>query len=146
MTLNSVAMFPPSYIIVQNSLTSVSASATTDLTWTNVSNLGLTVSSTSITIPIVGVYVLSGKVSTTTALTSTCSLIIKAYYGITWTPIAQYQLSSLGAGCDFNMVPFTLAVGLPNQYIKITFVNGMTSAVSLSTAATLSFVNITRIA
>ena len=139
-------MFPPSYIIVQNSLASVSASATTDLTWTTVSNLGITFSGTAITIPTVGVYVLSGKVSINTALTSTCSFKIQAYYGISWTTIAYYQLSSLGTNSDFNMVPFTLAVGLPNQYIKITFINGMSSAVTLNTSATLSFFNVSRIA
>ena len=146
MTLNSVVVPTPSYIMVQNSLGSVLASATTDLTWTSVSNLGITVSSTSLTIPTVGVYIFSGKVSMTTALTANCRFNVKAYYGITWTTIAQYQFSSLGAGSDFNMVNFTLGVALPNQYIKITFINGMTSAVSLSTAATLSFFNITRIA
>ena len=41
MTLNSVAMPTPSYIMVQNSLASVLASSTTDLTWTSVSNLVL---------------------------------------------------------------------------------------------------------
>ena len=64
----------PAYIMLQNSLTSVLASSTTDVTWTNVSNLGITVSSQSITIPTIGVYVLSGKVSINTALTATISL------------------------------------------------------------------------
>ena len=41
-------------------MASVVASSTTDLTWTSVSNLGFTVSSTIITIPTIGVYVLSG--------------------------------------------------------------------------------------
>ena len=82
----------------------------------------------------------------TTALTANCSFNVKALYGMTWNTIAQYQLSSLGAGCDFNMANFTLGVALPNQNIKITFINNMLSAVSLNTAATLSFSNITRIA
>ena len=44
------------------------------------------------------------------------------------------------------MVNFTLGVALPNQNIQISFINDMLSAVSLNTAATLSFFNITRIA
>ena len=118
LTLNSVVMPTTSYIMVQNTLASVLASSTTDITWTTVSNMGITFSGSTITIPTVGVYVLSGKVSMNTALIANCSFNVKAYYGITWTTIAQYQLRSLGAGGDFNMVNFTLGVALPNQYIK----------------------------
>ena len=77
LTLNSVVMPTPSYIMVQNTMASVPASLTTDLTWTTVSNLGITCSSTTIIIPTTGVYVLSGKVSMTTALTANCCFNIK---------------------------------------------------------------------
>ena len=87
----------------------------------------------------------SGKISMTTALTAASFFYLEAYLSLSWTIIAKYQVSSLGASSDFNMVNFLYMVGLPNMTFKITFVNGNASAVTMSTVASASFFTITKI-
>ena len=88
----------------------------------------------------------SGKINMTTALTSSSFLYLQTYILLSWTIIAKYQLSSLGASCDFNMVNFIYMVGLPNTSFKLAFVNGNASAVTLSTVASASLLSVTRTA
>ena len=82
----------------------------------------------------------------TTALTGSSFFYLETYIPLSWTIIAKYQLSSLAASSDINMVNFIYMVGLPNTTFKITFDNGNASAVTISTVASASFFNITIIA
>jgi hypothetical protein len=146
LTVNSIVMPTPSYIKLQNTTFSVTASSTTPITWSSLLNSGMSLSSTTITIPTIGVYLFGGKVSITTSLTSACSFNLQTNVSSAWVTIQQCQLTSLGSGCDFIIASFIYATTVANQQFQVVFTNGMSSSVFMVNTAIASFFNITRIA
>ena len=136
----------PSYIKLQNNTFSVTASSSTPIAWNSLLNSGMSLSSTAITIPTIGVYLFGGKVSITTSLTSACSFNFQTKVSTTWITIQQCQLTSLGSGCDFNIASFIYATTVANQQFQFVFTNGMLSSVFMVNTAVASLFNITRIA
>ena len=106
----------------------------------------MTLSSTTITIPTIGVYLFGGKVSITTSLTSACSFNLQTNVSGSYVTIQQCQLNNLGSGCDFNIAMFIYATTVANQQFQIVFINGVSSTIYMVNTAIASFFNITRIA
>jgi hypothetical protein len=106
----------------------------------------MSLSSTTITIPTIGVYLFGGKVSITTALTSACSFNLQTNVSGSYVTIQQCQLTSLGSGCDFNIASFIYATTVANQQFQVVFINGVSSTIYMVNTAIASFFNVTRIA
>jgi hypothetical protein len=151
LTCSGLTIPTPAYIRTQLSTTSVAASTTQSFSFTSATNSIITLlasPSPTISIPAIGVYVISGKIGMTTAINtySNVNIITSVNSGSTYTPIYSSQVPAIVAGSDISINAFVFATTVVNQYFQLQFVNGVVGVLNFNTLATQSFFNIYRIA
>ena len=148
--VNSITMPTPAYMRVQLSTATYPASITSDITWTSATASTLVMVSSpgaSIRLPAIGVYLIAGKISIQSQITSSCYLQIQTSTDFTsWNYVEYNQVVTLPANGDFQIASYLLPTTVVNQLIKVTIYNTMTSAIIFNSGYSQSFVNVVRIA
>jgi hypothetical protein len=148
--VNNINMPTPAYMRVQLSTATYPASITSDITWTSATASTLVMVSSpgaSIRLPAIGVYLIAGKISIQSQITSSCYLQIQTSTDFTsWNYVEYNQVVSLAANGDFQIASYLLPTTVVNQLIKVTIYNTMTSAIIFNSGYSQSFLNVVRIA
>ena len=148
--VNSITMPTPAYMRVQLSTATYPASITSDITWTSATASTLVMVSSpgaSIRLPAIGVYLIAGKISIQSQITSSCYLQIQTSTDFTsWNYVEYNQVVTLPANGDFQIASYLLPTTVVNQLIKVTIYNTMTSAIIFNSGYSQSFVNVVRVA
>ena len=123
-------------------LTTIScAVGITDLAWTLASTQGdIVLSSVSITLPTIGTYIIGGKVKCTTSSVITNGVVTyvstSINAGSSWNIV--YTGNGVAGGGDID-IRGLITTTVVNQQVKVSVENGMSSNISLSSAAVQSF-------